>query len=115
MPIDMLFKYRSLTFFHNQIRNDIHLKESLKVNHNKFTRQNQSAFKLPRVKTEMGKQSMFYFSALLYNQLVGASVITQSGRLEGYGSMPVGRGSMCGALSSAVVLHLHGWFGLLLF
>ena len=32
MPIYMLFKYRSLIFFHNQISNDINLKVSLKVN-----------------------------------------------------------------------------------
>ena len=67
--IYMLFEYWSLIFFHNQISNDIDLKASLKVNHDKFTRQNQSAFKLPLVKTEKGKQSMFYFSAQLCNLL----------------------------------------------
>ena len=64
--IYMLFEYWSLTFFHNQISNDIDLKASLKVNHDKFTRQNQSAFQLP---LEKGKQSMFYFSAQLCNLL----------------------------------------------
>ena len=83
MPIYMLFKYRSLIFFHNQISNDIDLKESLKVNHDKFTRQNQSAFKLPLVKTEKGKRSMFYFSAQLYNQLAWGFIDYPTRAFEG--------------------------------
>ena len=44
-------------------------KESLKFIHNQFIRQNQFAFKLPLVKIEKDKRSLFYLSAQLYNQL----------------------------------------------
>ena len=47
--------------------NDVYLKESLKVNHNKFTRQNQSTLNSPLLNWK-GKRSLFYFSAQLYNQ-----------------------------------------------
>ena len=69
MPIDMLFKFRMLIFFHKHLLNDIELKQSLIINHNKNTRLNNQAFKLPKVKTEKGKRSIFYHTAELYNLL----------------------------------------------
>ena len=69
MPIDMLFKFRMLIFFHKHLLNDIELKQSLIINHNKNTRLTNQVFILPKVKTEKGKRSMFYHAAELYNLL----------------------------------------------
>ena len=69
MPISLLFKYRSLIFFNQMLTNDSELKQSLIINHEQSTRLNQDALKLPKIKTEKGRRSMFYFSAQLYNRL----------------------------------------------
>ena len=51
------------------LTNDSELKQSPIINHEKSTRLNQDALKLPKIKTGKGRRSMFYFSAQLYNQL----------------------------------------------
>ena len=72
-------------FSTKKIRNDIHSQNSLEVNHNRFTRQKQSDFKL-LVKRWKCIQSMFYFSAQLYNHVTwgfwASSLMTQPGPLE---------------------------------
>ena len=64
MPVDMLFRFCTSIFSHTE------LKQSLIINHNKNTPLNNQAFKLPIVKTEKGKRSIFYHTAELHNLLV---------------------------------------------
>ena len=64
MPIPLICKYRSLMIFTQMLTNDSELKHN-----NKLTLLNQDALKLPKIKTEKGRRSMFYFSVQLYNRL----------------------------------------------
>ena len=72
MPVDILFKFRTLIFFHKHLLNDIELKQSLIINHNKNIQLNNQAFKLPKVTTEKGKRSVFYHTSELYDLLAWA-------------------------------------------
>ena len=60
MPIKMLFKYRLILFTYNLLKNDENLKDSLKIDHDFNTRNKSKLLKLPKIKTEKGRRSIFY-------------------------------------------------------
>ena len=60
MPINMLFKYRLIIFMYNLLKNDENLLKTLKIDHDFNTRNKSKVLKLPQIKTEKGRRSIFY-------------------------------------------------------
>ena len=65
MPISMLYKYRFVIFMFNLYKRDPIL-DSLKLDHNINTRNNSNQLKLPVIKTDKGRRSIFYSGSQLY-------------------------------------------------
>ena len=60
MPIKLLFRYRLIIFMYNMFRNNENLLNELAIDHDFNTRSKTKSLKLPKIKTEKGRRSVFY-------------------------------------------------------
>ena len=65
MPIKLLFKYRPIIFMHNMFRNNESLLSELAIDHKFNTHSKTKSLKLPKIKTEKGMRSVFYYGVNL--------------------------------------------------